>query len=554
MPVRLQIVFQGGGAKLASLMAVCATIQKLQQSGIIQVTRVAGSSAGAIAAVMLASGVEIETYKERISRIAPKYIHATKVNVPWGIFNVYRGKAFFPDIDLFGFFRDLFENPSLKRVSDLERLGTAVRIYHTNLVSLQSQQAAPDTPLSMALQSSCRFPLAFCGFKSDDRLVDGGLAMNLPVDDFKKEEAKFGNVIGISFEEEFNLPPKAGLLSYISQLFSAAIQSGVSRSVLILGQDNVFNVSTNIGTFDFAKAISHGFSRDIFEGTAGRFETWLAEWMKKHAPIVPRTKLNAGKLIRPLETNRPWRDALVKELARRWKSGQVTHAESVELIDTALLDTKGDFTGLYRSICRKKFRIVNDAHILQFSFQIGLAGSFVASNLGCNITDCNNKQLNFSPHVQEVTIPGDDRRTFNVYFLFDEALKPDSLGQPYYLEYQYEGDDPYKNFGTKPQVVTLKFMQGDAENVMIALAFPRSMFPGGKNPDCWDLADCPGEKLDDDDYPAEERTYFAAMEAEIPIPELIPLVALDYDADSYVLVGRRSKNIKQYQRVGIVVE
>jgi predicted acylesterase/phospholipase RssA len=51
----LQIVFQGGGAKLCALMAVCDALREYEEKSYIQIKRVGGSSAGAIAAVMFAS-------------------------------------------------------------------------------------------------------------------------------------------------------------------------------------------------------------------------------------------------------------------------------------------------------------------------------------------------------------------------------------------------------------------------------------------------------------------------------------------------------------------
>ncbi len=54
MTIKIQVAFQGGGAKFAALLAVVETLQELQKSGDIEVTRVSGASAGAIAAAILA--------------------------------------------------------------------------------------------------------------------------------------------------------------------------------------------------------------------------------------------------------------------------------------------------------------------------------------------------------------------------------------------------------------------------------------------------------------------------------------------------------------------
>ena len=48
MPLNLQLAIQGGGAKIVALMATMEAIDDLQQSGKLRVTRIAGTSAGAL--------------------------------------------------------------------------------------------------------------------------------------------------------------------------------------------------------------------------------------------------------------------------------------------------------------------------------------------------------------------------------------------------------------------------------------------------------------------------------------------------------------------------
>jgi len=71
----------GGGARLCLLMAVCSVLEADRR---IQVTRMAGSSAGAIAAAMLASEKKIETYIADLKRIAPKISRSTSdIKISW---------------------------------------------------------------------------------------------------------------------------------------------------------------------------------------------------------------------------------------------------------------------------------------------------------------------------------------------------------------------------------------------------------------------------------------------------------------------------------------
>jgi predicted acylesterase/phospholipase RssA len=66
MPLRVQLAIQGGGAKLCGLLAAMQALQKLERDGVIEVTRLAGTSAGSIAAALFAADVDIKTVRALI--------------------------------------------------------------------------------------------------------------------------------------------------------------------------------------------------------------------------------------------------------------------------------------------------------------------------------------------------------------------------------------------------------------------------------------------------------------------------------------------------------
>jgi predicted acylesterase/phospholipase RssA len=68
-PMNLQIAFQGGGARLALLIPVIEALQQLEKDKEINVTRIAGTSAGAIAAALLAGNGNIPALVEHLRRI-----------------------------------------------------------------------------------------------------------------------------------------------------------------------------------------------------------------------------------------------------------------------------------------------------------------------------------------------------------------------------------------------------------------------------------------------------------------------------------------------------
>jgi predicted acylesterase/phospholipase RssA len=216
-PTPIQVVFQGGGAKLCLLIAVAEILQKYQSAGRIEIKRVAGSSAGAIAAVMLASGKSIGIYKPELKEIARKYLRTTKIPHWLGVFRVVTGTAYFKELYLENFFNDLFCKGSSdpKFIKDLSIKDT--KIYYTDLYSLASSSVPTDEAIPKALARSCRFPFAFVGFGSGDTQVDGGLALNFPVDKLKEDMSTVGSVIGISFGTIF------GDVTKLEVIYSAVI-------------------------------------------------------------------------------------------------------------------------------------------------------------------------------------------------------------------------------------------------------------------------------------------------------------------------------------------
>ena len=548
-PPRLQVVFQGGGAKLCVLMAVCDVLRKMNDNKEIEIVRVAGSSAGAIAAVMLASFVTIEAYKERIRKLWNEYSIGFNVPKWFGIWRVVNGSPYFTKLELINFFKDLFtQGTGPKNVQDLK---IETRIYFTSLYSLSAQVAPATMSIPKALAKSCRFPFAFSGFASDDDDVDGGLAMNLPVDELKSQEATHGAVIAISFQEEFRNVNRDSLLAYTQQLFSAAVQSGVTRSEMILGTGNVYRAPTDIGTFEFQRALDEGLGYDKFNNQSERFRGWLQTWLRDHGPITPQQIQHAQRFIRPAVTRVPLRPAIINDLDDRLFTGPCTHAELQHMYDTALFDADGRFTGNYRSRSIMRFKILRKTNVLQFSFEIGKKGTFLGANLGCAVTDSNGNSLKFVPHVENIDTYNDENNCYRVYFLFDDPLTPESPGQPYFLEYEYEGDDSYPRLALVPEASSVTQGQGPADEVVIAVAFPRAKFSGApKQSDIMTLSDDELRRLR---YSAEDRRAFVASQP-IAVAEVFELISPPCKPEMYFLAGRRAKNVNQHETIGLVVE
>jgi predicted acylesterase/phospholipase RssA len=545
--IPLQVVFQGGGAKLCVLMAVS---EVLKTDSRIQITRAAGSSAGAIAATMLASKKAIETHKAELKDIALKYIETLHTWKRQGVYRVYAGKPYFNKLSLEDFFRDLFTmNTGPQYVRDL--LPVEVKLYFTDLYSLRSREASPDDALPMALAKSCRFPLAFIGHASGNTEVDGGLALNLPVDNLKNDESTKGSVIGISFSNNFSRVGKGGLRSYTEQLFSAAIQSGVYRSEAILGKENIFHIETDIGTFDFDRAFTEGLGSH-YDHVRLQFTTWFENWLKLYAPIKPAIPAYAPRLVRPPLSNIHLNRAIIRELEARLRAEPSTHAKSVEHYEMALFDDRGQFTHKYQCRTVMVFTVLRITNILEFDFQIGRDAPFTGANLGCAAVNNRGQSLKFIPDVQEISKEGSNLRTFRVYFLFEQPLEPKDPDQPYAVEYQYDAADPYPNLGVSLEYAAVYRRQGDAEKIVLGVALPREKF-GGRSAKTSEIATASPDRLREAGYELDAGETFTPSD-EVDPHDLITDMDPALPPEEYVFPGRRAQSVRRGQTMGFLIE
>lgn len=525
-------------------MAVCSVLEEHERDNRIVVNRVAGSSAGAIAAVMFASSRSTEEYKDRLKKIAPRYL----ADLKGGFFGfkrvIWEGEPFFGSFSLTDFFRDLFchDNTSPKLLNEL-RIET--QVYATNIYSLAAQPAAPSDPIPTALSHSCRIPYAFAGFNSDNHLVDGGLALNLPVDHMRDNASELGHVLGISFLSKFPERSKfASLLAYTGQLFNAAVQSNVNRSRALLGEANVFAIATSIDTFDFDEALDEGLG-DKFDLVRHQFASWFEAWLRHHHP-APQPP---NAYVYPVLNNSPFPGPVVEELREHYRSDKFTYALSMTSYDAAILRENGSFTGKYLSRFRNRYRVMRKTHILSFDFQTGKTeATFSDFKLRVMAIDAQAQPLKFATHVQELQAT-DNLRSFRLYLLFESALTPSTAHQPFTVDCAYEVDDPFPNLSTGSEILSFTRADGDADEITVVAAFPRELLR--KNPKNTDISTLTQDALKSANFVMD--TEMVSSEAMEP-GDYISEMGLTSGTDKYIFAVRRAKNIKQGQTMGLMIE
>lgn len=551
--IPLQIVFQGGGAKLCALMAVCDVLKEYadekrskERLPRIKLTRIGGTSAGAIAAVMLASNRSIDEYIRRLKEIAPKHIQAMKAFKITGYCRVAFGKPFVGSFRLEDVFSELFCTGK-EAPKELKDLPVDVEIYATDMYKLSASPTHHAESIPIALANSCRIPYFFSGYASNTLLVDGGLALNLPVDRFKANESTLGSVLGISFGSSFGQSSFKGVRDYTEQLFNAAIQSNVERSIGILGRNNVFFTTTDMNTLDFEVALREGFG-EKYELVQLQFRSWLDNKLREIAPN-PEPTSNASPFVYPILTNAPWASAVVEELNERARSDRFTNASAVASFDTAILDKNGEFAGRYRSRFRTKYRVVKKSHILAFDFQAGNTGAtFSDLKLRIMVHDAQGRALKFATHVQELPVES-ELRSFRMYLLFDTALLPETPNQPFSVVCEYEVDDPFPNLGSRPEFLSITRVDGVADEMIIAAAFPSKKLR--KNHEFADMAATDAQRRRSAGYDGD--TAHVPSTALDP-GDFISELGLTTGTEHYSFHCRKATGVGQGEAIGFIVE
>jgi hypothetical protein len=119
----LNFTFQGGGAKLGSLIATADAVHGLRRPLGYRIESVAGSSAGAIAAAILATNKPPGLFRDRIKAIGPDFIEKVtpKKNMLSSIVRAYSGLRLADRNALEAFFEQLFhiDGANFENVSDL---------------------------------------------------------------------------------------------------------------------------------------------------------------------------------------------------------------------------------------------------------------------------------------------------------------------------------------------------------------------------------------------------------------------------------------------------
>lgn len=260
--LKIQLALQGGGAKIVSLLAAAEAVQGLKEK--IQITRVAGTSAGAIVACLMASGKPLGGVRTELQRIDKREWKRMlpAVSTLQLISRLLRNEPFWGSQSLRKFLGTFFDERGLRTLGDLKKAsGIDVFIVAADVTNSKPHvYAKQDDFIVSSLLDSCALPFVLRTAKNSGGtvIVDGGICENLPAEELEAGIQEFGQVIGISFENSSPGKSPENAWEFGLSLLDTSINNSVLRARRKLGDRCVFGIQTKIGTFDFDKALSAG--------------------------------------------------------------------------------------------------------------------------------------------------------------------------------------------------------------------------------------------------------------------------------------------------------
>lgn len=265
--MKVQLAIQGGGAKLTTLLAAGSAIQDLQQGKSLELTRIVGTSAGAIVGALLAAGIDIDGFRNELTAGIGRSISSSLSAPDLGSWlrTAMTGRPVWKTDVLESVLKKVFEGrarrlgKTLTTLSDIKSAtGVEMRVVVADLRSSRPVVYKPDgndKEIVTALMDSAGIPIYFRTWKHG-YLVDGGLVQNFPWDELLEPAASaYGPIMGISFESGSRESP-SGRFEYAGALLNTAMDSATERARTRLGSDRVLTLPSTFDTFDFKKALS----------------------------------------------------------------------------------------------------------------------------------------------------------------------------------------------------------------------------------------------------------------------------------------------------------
>ena len=468
MPFKMQLAIQGGGARLALLMAAASPIQTLIRNKDIELTRVVGTSAGAIVAAFLAADIDIETFRQvllaRREELLRSFGKHNMAHIGWCY---WRGERIWNPDMLQQLLEAQFKPRKINTIADAIAVrGTELQIIYTDLADGDGKPFPVDKPVVGALLDSCGLPGAFKTYKTGS-VVDGGIAHNFAWENLSGpagSNAKYGPVIGIMLDREIPNKAPETALQFTGALLSTAIDSATERARAKLGKGQIFSIPADFGTFEIEKGLGQGLNADYMR-TKESAERWIGDFLDD--PDAVRGDIWSDESM-----------TTMTKTARMYKNQHSGHLIEYERVVMRYyprgLERKGEYDIVEYEM---KFKTLDDpiyCHKMALSQVDGTNTGFLKSSWVLSDDAGNKIGVTYVPILDDTT---PTKREVLAYF---DTVLPKNSG-PYTLTIKDLVRDlckPLREEKKDPQLVQLWRSNRPAGEVHIVVYLPEKVFKG----------------------------------------------------------------------------
>ncbi len=448
--MKVQVAFQGGGARVADLLSVVEQLQSFERSSLLQVSRVAGTSAGALAAAVAACGGEsaakLRTYIRGNARgivrtLAGNDSGEIELCTIRGARRVLSGAPIIDTIALRNVLTNCFQvawhaglaargkgeqdaqwHKTSWTLGDIRNLsGIRLIVLAADVVSREPIVYSNDEMnVIEALVNSAAIPFVLRGYKAlaANPTVDGGLCENMPSDTLRKDEREFGQVLAVSFLSDDNAKDRGKVPSsnfqFVGKLIQTAINSSVVRSLKPIPESNILRLKSSNSTLDFVRAFVDQ-TDDANAYVASQTQSKLSGMVRSPPPPPKAEELFAQAMADVWE----WYLEQQKNVRRRnIKSVLIARAESCKPDPSGITKPDG---------ISKEYHIapLNDSVLM---FHISIGPEWFQAVIDIDVSDPTYKAVKFRkiPCSSKTSSSTDGlgKIEFGYVLLFDKPLSP----------------------------------------------------------------------------------------------------------------------------------
>jgi predicted acylesterase/phospholipase RssA len=295
-PLDLQIAFQGGGARLALLIPVVEALRELEAEKKISIKRVSGTSAGAIAAALLAGNGNIPALLQFLRKVSVDGVTLEKIfpstsNLGyWAKFRLgvkifWNQQPIGDENALSELLSEALNIAGIDSGSSIGELDKPCFVVSVDLIRKDHEAARSDAKLVQALMDSAALPIFF---RVSGNKMDGGILENLPIGALTTPEtpgSSDGEIVAVAFAEPEFVPQARSPLEIGSALLDTMMTARTRASRHGLPANHVYDLPTKVGkirvgSFDVQSFITFINDENACALVKAEAKAWFSEFIE----------------------------------------------------------------------------------------------------------------------------------------------------------------------------------------------------------------------------------------------------------------------------------